>query len=91
MDLVFKMVTMEGNIQMKTYLTDLHKRLLKGFKLKFTTIKVLQFIKTILFILGLSFLIKASFLISAITGYVVAGVIMILLALILEKEMRGVN
>ena len=87
MDLVFK----EGNIQMKTYLTDLHKRLLKGFKLKFTAIKFLQFIKTILFILGLSFLVKASFLISAIMGYSVAGIIMILLALILEKEMRGVN
>ncbi|MFS0980781.1 hypothetical protein [Enterococcus casseliflavus] len=91
MDLASKMVFKEGNIQMKTYLTNLRKKLLKGFKLKFTTIKVLQFIKTILFILGLSFLIKASFLISAITGYVVAGVIMILLALILEKEMRGVN
>lgn len=76
---------------MKTYLTDLSKRLLKDFRLKFTAIQVLQFIKTILFILGLSFLIKASFLISAIMGYSVAGIIMILLALILEKEMRGVS
>lgn len=52
--------------------------------------EIYNILKLVLFTLGLASLITAGFLVSLVTGFVTAGVLMVAVAIILQRDIDGI-